>query len=84
MREGVFRVGEVFEGNEGVEGNEGNEGIEGKYGGISRGQKREIGFLELFHHLTDCYGLEMIRAEEERNAVYYAKTVLEKARTALV
>lgn len=39
---------------------------------------------ELYHHIVYCHGLEMTRSEEERGAVYYAKSVLDKAKSALV
>jgi hypothetical protein len=37
---------------------------------------------ELYHHLVDCYKLEMPLTEEERRANFYAKSVLDKSRSA--
>jgi hypothetical protein len=37
----------------------------------------------LYHHVVECYRLEMNKTEEEKNADFYARIVLEKARSAV-
>jgi hypothetical protein len=43
---------------------------------------REPFFTNCTIMVVDCYELEMSRTEEERNAVYYANSVLKKDRSA--
>jgi hypothetical protein len=45
------------------------------------GLTKRIVLHELYHHIVDCYKLEMTATEEERNANYFARSVIKKARS---
>jgi hypothetical protein len=44
-----------------------------------KGLTKRMVLHELYHHLVECYKLEMNLTEEERKANFYAKSVLARA-----